>query len=251
MISCKLAGGLGNYLFQIGVASSIAYDHNNTAAFDFINVGQAHKNINLYKDTILRNINTETPLSEYSFKEARDFTYQEIPYTENLILDGYFQSEKYLNRDHILKLYEIDDISKKYIDDIYGDILHNRVSIHVRRGDYLSKQHKHPVQTMEYYKSAMEHFPGYKFAIFSDDITWCKENFIGDNFMFIDGEEDYIDLYLMSMCEHNIIANSSFSWWGAYLNTNETKKIIAPGNWFGVGNIITTSNIISKNWIQL
>jgi len=251
MISCKLVGGLGNYLFQIGTASSLAYNNNDTATFDFTNAVQVHKNINLYNTTILRNINTEIPTPEYAYTEAVDFTYNELPYNQNLILDGYFQSEKYLNREHILKLYEIDDISKKHIDDTYGDILHNMVSIHVRRGDYLNRSQAHPIQTMEYYKSAMGHFPGYKFAIFSDDIAWCKENFIGDNFMFIDGEEDYIDLYLMSMCEHNIIANSSFSWWGAYLNTNKTKKIIAPKKWFGVTKSITTVNIISKNWISI
>ena len=104
---------------------------------------------------------------------------------------------------------------------------------------------------MEYYKSAMGHFRGYKFVIFSDDIPWCKENFIGDNFTFIDGEEDYIDLYLMSVCEHNIIANSSFSWWGAYLNTNITKKVIAPKEWFGKVKCISSSNIISTEWISI
>jgi hypothetical protein len=251
MISCKLEGGLGNYLFQIGAASSLAHNNNTNATFDFNNAHQIHKNINLYTDTILRNINTETPTTEYSFTEAGDFTYNEIPYKENLVLGGYFQSEKYLNREHILQLYKIDDISKKHIDDTYGDIFHNTVSIHIRRGDYLNRQHSHPIQSMGYYNKAMGYFSDCKFVIFSDDIPWCKANFIGDNFMFIDGNEDYIDLYMMAMCKHNIIANSSFSWWGAYLNTNETKKVIAPKEWFGAAKSISSDNIISSEWISI
>jgi|TARA_R110000796_G_scaffold117085_1_gene229721 hypothetical protein len=250
MISCKLEGGLGNYLFQIGAASSLAHSNNTTATFDFNNARQVHKNIKSYTNTILRNINTEIPTIEYSFTEAKDFTYNEIPYKENLLLDGYFQSEKYLNREHILQLYKIDDISKKYIDDTYGDIFHNTVSIHIRRGDYLNRQ-SHPVQPMEYYSKAMGHFSDCKFIIVSDDILWCKANFVGDNFIFIDDNDDYIDLYIMAMCTHNIIANSSFSWWGAYMNTNHTKKVIAPLQWFGKGKSINSSNIISKNWIPI
>ena len=89
------------------------------------------------------------------------------------------------------------------------------------------------------------------FIIFSDDIKWCKNNFIGDKFTFIEGEKDYIDLWLMSLCNHNIIANSSFSWWGAWLNQNPNKKVIAPINWFGPEKKLNPKDIYCKNWIKI
>ena len=251
MISCKLAGGLGNYMFQIGAASSLAYNNNDKTLFDFgPSVGQAHKNINKYSSNILRNIKIGILTPEYAFNEAGDFTFYEIPYTKNLILQGYFQSEKYLDREHILELYKIDDVTEEYIKTKYDPyFLENSISIHVRRGDYIGRV-RHPVQGMEYYNKAMKHFSDTNFIVFSDDIEWCKENFKGDEFTFIQ-EDDYIDLYLMSMCQHNIIANSSFSWWGSYLNQNKDKIVIAPDNWFGTDRRLKTENIYCKNWIKL
>jgi hypothetical protein len=92
-----------------------------------------------------------------------------------------------------------------------------------------------------------------KFYVFSDDIEWCK-NFFSDilDFEFISGNNEIRDLYLMSSCENNIIANSSFSWWGAWLNKNPNKKVIAPSVWFGPAkkNVIT-EDLYCKNWIKL
>ena len=144
----------------------------------------------------------------------------------------------------------------KYIDTKYGDILNKEetISIHIRRGDYLEKEDRHPVCRMEYYQAAIEYIDTFNspiFIIFSDDIEWCKKHFIGDNYIFIQDEEDYIDLYLMSLCKHNIIANSSFSWWGAWLNKNINKKVIAPQNWFGVNKRLPTQDIYCEEWIVL
>jgi len=250
MVSCKLTGGLGNYLFQIAAASTLAHISNDNSLFDFNNVGQAHKNINLYKNNILRNISIGNPTPKYMYSEAKDFSYQQIPYTKDLMLDGYFQSEKYLDRKYILELFKIDDITKTYINskpNFSPPFFKNSVSIHVRRGDYIGRSN-HPVQPMDYYNSAMKYFNNNNFIVFSDDIKWCKENFKGDKFTFIQ-EEDYVELYLMSMCHHNIIANSTFSWWGAWLNENENKKVIAPSNWFGTNKNRKTENIYCKNWI--
>tara|TARA_R110000744_G_scaffold380370_1_gene500962 strand:- start:825 stop:1574 length:750 start_codon:yes stop_codon:yes gene_type:complete len=249
MISCKLTGGLGNYLFQIAAASTLAHKNNDDTLFDFVDVGQAHKNINLYTDTILRNISIGNPAHEHIYSEPSDFSYREIPYTKNLMLEGYFQSAKYLDREHILELYKIDDDTQEYIDARYSFRLKNSISIHIRRGDYIGRSN-HPVQGMEYYNEAIKHFSNANFIVFSDDIEWCKENFKGDEFTFIE-EDDYIELYLMSMCQHNIIANSTFSWWGAWLNKNKDKMVIAPSNWFGTNKKLKTENIYGKNWIVL
>jgi hypothetical protein len=111
------------------------------------------------------------------------------------------------------------------------------VSIHVRRGDYLLPQHHHFCQLdTEYYSKAIEPFideiEKYHFVIFSNDIEWCKNNLIeGDMVTFIDPNSDYVDLLLMSMCDHNIIANSTYSWCAAYKNKNRNKKVICPKNY--------------------
>jgi hypothetical protein len=136
-------------------------------------------------------------------------------------------------RHNILNLFEIDDSTKNYLTEKYSDIqFENTCSIHVRRGNYVERQHFHPLQTVDYYKRAIS-IIGEKtlFLIFSDDIDWCKSNldFI-ENKIFISGNLDYQDLYLMSMCNHNIIANSSFSWWAAFLNSN-CKVVLAPKYW--------------------
>lgn len=87
---------------------------------------------------------------------------------------------------------------------------------------------------MPYFKNAISYFGKDKlYLIISDDIEWCKKNFKGNNFFFSEGESSIVDLYLQTMCNHNIISNSSFSWWGAWLNNNPEKIVIAPKNWFG------------------
>lgn len=111
------------------------------------------------------------------------------------------------------------------------------VSLHVRRGDYLLPQHHHFCQLdHSYYEEALGDFISevekYHFVIFSNDITWCKENLIeGDMVTFIEPNSDYVDMILMSLCDHNIIANSSFSWWAAFMNKNPNKKVISPVNY--------------------
>jgi len=109
------------------------------------------------------------------------------------------------------------------------------VSIHVRRGDYLSHDHFCKLD-QRYYGQALEYFipniEKYHFLVFSNDIDWCKDNLIsGEMVTFMDCGTDYVDLAAMSMCDHNIIANSTFSWWAAYLNKNVNKVVICPTNY--------------------
>jgi hypothetical protein len=88
-----------------------------------------------------------------------------------------------------------------------------------------------------------------KYLVFSDDIEWCKKNFIGDKFIFIENEKDYVELYLQSQCTHNIISSSTFSWWGAYLNNKPNRKIVGPNQWFSNNKPI--NNIIPDSWITI
>ena len=150
-----------------------------------------------------------------------------------------------------MSLFDIDEKSKKEIYEKYSEILNGETcSIHVRRGDYLGLNGHHPVCDLEYYNKSINLFDkNTKFLVFSDDIKWCQENFKGENFIFISGNRDFIDIWLMSLCQNNIIANSTFSWWGAWLNQNINKKVIAPSKWFGPLKINhNTQDLIPEAW---
>jgi|TARA_R110000744_G_scaffold377724_1_gene493023 hypothetical protein len=251
MITCNLKGGLGNYMFQIAATYGYAIENCVKPVFDFDVAMKVHEDINTYKSNILRNVDIDKGYADVLYREP-SFGYTRIPYLMNgdVYLDGYFQSEKYFFKysEQIKKLFTEPEDIKKYIDNKYGDIFQNICSIHIRRSNYKDIQQFHPLMTMEYYKNAMSNFDG-KFLVFSDDMEWCREKFIGENFIFSDNEEDYVDLYLMSRCDNNIIANSTFSWWGAWLNNNPNKKVIAPENWFGPALNHDTSDLIPKDWI--
>lgn len=172
------------------------------------------------------------------------FHYQSIPFREQLDLVGYFQSEKYFqnNRDVILGLLTPNlGVSKKY----------NYASIHIRRGDYVDLPKKYEQLTMEYYNKAITVVKAKKYLVFSDDIAWCKKKFIGEQFEFAEGNSPSVDLALQISCEHNIIANSSFSWWGAYLNKNPSKIVIAPQKWFGPELPHDIKDLLPTSWVKI
>lgn len=161
----------------------------------------------------------------------------------NWDLGGYMQSEKYFEhcKDLIFSYLEMKDEYVDVINDRYGDILTTKnCALHVRRGDYLNFPGYHPVMGMDYYDKAMSYFDkDTLFVIFSNDMEWCKSNFVGDNFVFINngdkslGGDVVVEHKLMSMCQNIITANSSFSLWASILNKNPDKKIICPSLWFG------------------
>jgi hypothetical protein len=102
---------------------------------------------------------------------------------------------------------------------------------------------------MDYYRTAISSFnPDAKFLVFSDDLQWCKTNFLGDKFHFPDTQSDLVDLKIMTMCNHHIIANSSFSWWGAWLNPKQEKRVVAPSNWFGPELRLDPSDVYCQDW---
>ena len=151
-------------------------------------------------------------------------------------------------------MFYITEKLEEEIQNKYGEVLNqNTCSIHVRRGDYLNLSEHHPLCDIEYYKDAMEHMPNDTvYLVFSDDISWCKENFLGDNYIFIEDNSDIFDLYLMSLCHNNIIANSSYSWWGAWLNNNKNKIVVSPKMWFGPAKVgLDTKDVHCKNWIKI
>lgn len=180
----------------------------------------------------------------------------------NTYLQGYWQTEKYfkdiedvIRKDFSLKdEFNIDDkeIAKRIR-------LENAISLHVRRGDYVQNStinKFHGICSLDYYKKGIKHVADSiqdpYFFVFSDDIEWVKENLKIDypvTYVSDGALKDYEELTLMSYCKHNIIANSSFSWWGAWLNNNPEKIVIAPRQWFA-DTLIDTSDVIPENWVR-
>lgn len=178
-------------------------------------------------------------------------------------ISGYWQSEKYflqfeetIRSDFAFLPFSSvmnEEISKKIFDS-------KSVAIHIRRGDYANDQKTssvHGLCSIDYYQHAIakikEFVPKPHFFFFSDDIQWAKENLpVDDPHEFVSnnqGAESYNDMHLMSLCKHNIIANSSFSWWGAWLNSSSEKLVIAPKQWFSAPT--ATADLLPNDWICL
>jgi len=255
MVCANLKGGLGNYMFQISAALSLSLENNDIFIIDESKSMTVHNNLLTYKSNIFRNFN----FGVCNFLKKYDepfFHHKNITYEKNLIIDGYFQSEKYFlkHREELIKLFSIDDFNKNLLGEKYNHIdFENSCSIHVRRGDYLNHINIHPILSIDYYQKCVDEILSENILIFSDDILWCKENlrFHDKNVIFIEGNTDYNDLWLMSMCRENIIANSTFSWWGAWLNNNENKKVFAPKIWFGSHSNHITDDLIPIEWKKI
>lgn len=264
-ILCDLLGpgdgtanyGLCNQLFQIAALTSHAYDNNLNVSFPQL------KNpfFGNYTTNILCRVNIED-VDSTGFQYIQiPYGYHELPKQGKIIYKGYLQSEKYFvhNRELILKLLAPTQEIQSYIESKYGTLLKQQtLAIHVRRGDYVKLPNHHPtLPVLEYYyKAISDVFKSTsldQYVFFSDDIEWCKDIFgIQESITYIEQEPDYIDLYLMSMCTHNIIANSTFSWWGAWLNKNSDKIIVAPNKWFGPArNDLSTVDLIPETWIKI
>ena len=238
-------GRLGNQLFQFASLYGISRKCEKIVAIPFDNTNSVNEilcdgsNISakFSAPDIFKKINKflhkiESFNGKYKHISEPGFTFSQSVIDEsredcNIDLNGYFQSPLYFYeyRKEILDLLAFKDSPKEKRDK-------PTVSIHVRRKDYLALSLNHPVCSMSYYAAAIDQFYGCDFIVFSDDIEWCKSVFPKE-FIFSQNYTEEDDLRLMSECDHNIIANSTFSWWGAYLNQNKDRRIIAPKNWFG------------------
>jgi len=244
MVFVKFDGRMGNQFFQLAAGLNLALENNDEVVapvvpwYKFINYTPKAANFIQY--------------SEYYTEPF--FHYQKIPYTKDMLIAGYFQSEKYFLSKKEEVLHSL-GLKKEYEDQIkekYKDLLQQEtISVHVRRTDYVNNEDNHPLQKLDYYKAAFDYIgtQNKKVVVFSDDIDWCKQAFIGSKFVFIEKNIPIVDMFLMSYCTHNIIANSSFSWWGAYFNKNKDKKIVAPSSWFGPSlSEYNTKDIYCKGW---
>ena len=198
------------------------------------------------------------------FEESFTFDERIMKLKGNLYLDGYWQTEMYFKsiRNELLDDFEIKSSPSGENSSMLDLICKsNSVSVHIRRGDYVNNAEtfqKHGVSSMEYYNKAINYInkrvENTHFFIFSDDIEWVRQNFTIKHAIhfigFNDASKNFEDLRLMKNCKHNIIANSSFSWWGAWLNENPNKIVIAPANWFNDISV-NTNNLIPSDWVSI
>ena len=269
VITAYLMGGLGNQLFQI--FATIAYSLTNKIPFIFPhrkNSGEAQYRQTVYWDNLLSNLSNFTykGIKRLPIYKERKFTYEELP-TKNIQgfkLFGYFQNEKYFKSqyENIIKLIGLRKQQEKII------VPEKCISLHFRIGDYVLPQFKdaHPLIPIEYYINAINHIMGLsppKNVLYfcekqnnntvEKKITILKEKFPQLTFIKAsDEKEDWEQILMMSCCEHNIIANSSFSWWGAYFNGNKDKIVYYPSVWFGPKLADKdTSDLCPDSWIMI
>lgn len=264
-ISAWISGGLGNQLFQIAVCMEYKRKYNKELIFKYEeNLWHPfnHKRSTIWKTLLNNNIKTinEDEYNKIVFNnyEEKEFIYKEIPYIENNVyLRGYFQSIKYIsndtldelnkliysNKNLLKKAYDIYYNIKMMFNDINDD---NYLFIHIRRTDYINNP-IHNILTTDYYNQGINILGNNKKKlIFSDDISWCKNNLKYDNMYFIDIRDEITEFLIMTFIKNGIIANSTFSWWGATLGIK--KNIIAPNKWFKEASNHNWKDIYIDEW---
>lgn len=240
MISCRLQGGLGNQMFQIATTHSMAIDNNDTSCFDIESCYTPNQGetATKYKNVFFENVKDCKGFNSQKFFTETGFIYRDLEYSPGLLLNGSFQSYKYFHHNYkeITKIFTIPEDYKNEVINEFGWLLNSEkplVSVHVRRGDYLTKPDYHYNLPKRYYDNAINFLDGCNFVFISDDMNWIKENFIGNNIFYSEKNNEIFDFVLMYLCKINIIANSSFSWWASYLDHNN-KIILAPDKWLGI-----------------
>ena len=293
MIITHIIGGLGNQLFQYAIARKISYERNIPLKLDitgfndyklwqfrlsFFNIKAefASKDeicrFKTYSDNkIIKKVYQK--LENIISNSRKDYIKEQFfPYdpriekiTDNVYLEGYWQTEKYFKkiasiiRSEITLKEEMRGKNRELKEKILND--EHSVSLHIRRGDYVTNNLTNKIHgccSLKYYYKAIKKIndllisPNY--YVFSDDIPWTRENLkINNPIIYIENEapeKDCEELILMSLCRHHIIANSSFSWWGAWLGTNADKITITPSRWVNDPSR-DMSDIIPDEWIKI
>ncbi|MFT4802830.1 MAG: hypothetical protein ACI9YE_000016 [Psychroserpens sp.] len=269
MFIVKLVGGLGNQMFQYAFARHLAMING-----EILKIDLSELNLCKLREYSLQNFNIKEVFSSNSdldvvveFKEKHfhfDETFKDI--IGDVLLTGYWQTEKYfIDIDNVIRSEFIvkSKLTGKNLAVSQLILDSNSVSLHIRRSDYTLGSYKDQIFDslgIDYYQSAIADLSNkendLKLFIFSDDLKWVKQNIkLNLPTVYVDhnsAETCHEDLRLMSLCKHNIIANSSFSWWGAWLNSNPTKKVYAPIRWFNSNSRnLDSKDIIPKSWIKV
>lgn len=273
MISVNLMGGLGNQLFQIFATIAYALRNSKEFKFEYSDILTTGHHRPTYWNNFLSKLRPYTVNSgiNLQFYSEPFFHYKPIPNSlDNIKLYGYYQSPKYFN-DKYDKICEIIDLREKqlFIREKCKKYFEKPIiSMHFRLGDYKDKQQFHNLLTLKYYENAIT-----KIIEKTDKIDWnilyvceSKDNDIVSNnieqlktifpeIQFIkadDNIDDWEQMLLMSLCDHNIVANSTFSWWAAYFNNSKDKIVCYPNQWFGPSNShLNTKDLFDESWQKI
>lgn len=289
MITVKIEGGLGNQMFQYAAGRMLSVKHAvplslDLSAFvvdkssgiytgrkfelDQLNIKSTIINEEKVKSIFFRKLKDRISGKQYYYEKSLNFDNSVLNLPANAYLEGYFQSEKYFSviRDVLLEElnYFVQEKDKEeYLFFSKQMQQTNSVAVHVRRGDFANNsyiQSVHGTCSVEYYDEAINKLSGLfnsaSFFLFSDDLDWALRN-IGKSFNVIpvnlkSPNAHFLEMKLMSLAKANIIANSSFSWWAAWLNDNPEKRVIAPKKWY-VDTLKNsqTSDLLPDSWIRL
>ncbi|MEI8129233.1 MAG: alpha-1,2-fucosyltransferase [bacterium] len=274
MLIIELLGGVGNQLFQYAAAKAVSMRTGMELKLEiteFEDYSLREYELNNFKiqenfatvNEIVSLVKRRRLFQKNYFKEKTGKFLPEILRIKNpAYLEGYFQSEKYFkdiegiikheftfnNLDFLQNYNILEEIRQK-----------NAVSIHVRCGDYINAPETakiHNICTMKYYENAIKYIQkkveNPTFYLFSDDIAWVVKNFKSNvDVKILNTANWQEDLYFMQNCKHNIIANSSFSWWGAWLNNNPDKIVVAPNKWFSECSKLDYKSVVPMTWIKV
>jgi len=260
--SIGYSGRLGNQMFQYAALKALSLQNGlkcvlpnhlsikKDGCYDF-----TYNKWIEYKLDLFDCFEITAPIIDFQFEHV----YQELGFSydsnilnvmDNMAIEGWFQSYKYFDtyKDIIVKEFTFKENILSKCKSFISQYK-NPVAIHIRRGDQVGLPTIWNV-TPEYIAEAWQNFTDdeYTFLIFSDDIEWCKQIF-PEGVVFVEGNNQFEDMCLMSLCKHNVITNSSFSWWAAYLNKNENKRVITPSNWFIPAKPL--DDLFPKNWITI
>ena len=259
-------GGLGNQMFQYVFFNYLKkrnfkkvygyFGRRELAGHNGLEIANVFQNISLPKETFWSKIIVLTSKLLNKILSRNVVLKDDLFHKDDTIYDGYWHniaffdsnSANLFNFNTNLDLINSENLNKIKIS--------NSIAIHVRRGDYLSHKNVYgDVCSQDYYRKSIgffcEKFEDCTFVFFSDDMKWVKENFNMEGSIYIDNnsrENSYLDMFLMSNCKHNIIANSTFSWWGAFLNQNKNKIVIMPSRWYN--NDVNNFNLFIDDWIK-
>jgi len=255
--TADLMGGLGNQMFQI--AHAYAQSKRSKVDLKFRKKSKTNNQGNTpekYLKNIYRNIKFED-FDNTDLIHRSNWDFKEISPNPNYSIEfqGYFQSSKnfYGYDKEIKNLFHPSSFFIEKINLKYNNIINDKnIIIHIRRGDYLKFPYIHPVIDVSYIEKCLEQINNFKdIYIVTDDKSWVKQNLKFIEFKLVDDLEDYEDLWLLSLFKNIIMSNSSFSWWGSFLNCVEDPNIFVPNMWFGPNGEKNIDDIYEKNWKKI